>query len=83
NQFSFVEGKLIIVINDNSKLSIVINDNVNYSKEIYTDQFFNFITSQSIINHLESNEDSLNIIFKELSLENSESQLVQRFARLN
>ncbi|RIB07264.1 kinase-like domain-containing protein [Gigaspora rosea] len=55
-----MKGKLIIVINDNSKLSIEIKDNVNYSKEIYTDQFFNFITSQSIINHLESNEDSLN-----------------------
>ncbi|CAG8449029.1 3998_t:CDS:2, partial [Dentiscutata erythropus] len=56
-----------IAINDNFKLSDVINDKDNYSKEIYTDQFYKFTTSQSIINHLESNEDSLIINFREFS----------------
>ncbi|RIB29357.1 hypothetical protein C2G38_2011234 [Gigaspora rosea] len=67
-----MKGQMNIVINDNSKLSIVINDKVNYSKEIYTDQFVSFTTSQSNINHLESNEDLLIINSKELISENSD-----------
>ncbi|KAF0534067.1 ARM repeat-containing protein [Gigaspora margarita] len=57
-------------INDNSKLSIVINNEVNYSKEIYTDRFFSFITSHPTSNHLESNADLLIINSKELIPEN-------------
>ncbi|KAF0559393.1 hypothetical protein F8M41_006146 [Gigaspora margarita] len=67
-----MKGQMNIVINDNSKLSIVIIDKVNYSKEIYTNEFVSFTTSQSTINHLESNEDLLIINSKELISENSD-----------
>ncbi|CAG8789195.1 17021_t:CDS:10, partial [Gigaspora margarita] len=67
-----MKGQMNIVINDNSKLSIVIIDKVNYSKEIYTNEFVSFTTSKSTINHLESNEDLLIINSKELISENSD-----------